>query len=111
LLGFCSFGADARVPGGDYSAEAADIGLGLRPERTGRRLSRRVIPAVLEFARDNFHPRHFRVTIAAFNLRAQKAWSAAGFRKSAEFASKADGKKFYIYLRDIDREPDGPEDP
>ena len=36
LLGFCNFGADARVPGGDYGAEAVDIGMGMRPDLTGR---------------------------------------------------------------------------
>lgn len=28
-MGYCCFGTDARVPGGDYSADALDIGLGM----------------------------------------------------------------------------------
>ena len=27
LEGYCSFGSDGQVPGGDYSAEALDIGI------------------------------------------------------------------------------------
>ena len=32
LVAFCSFGPDGQVPGGDYRAEAVDIGLGVRPD-------------------------------------------------------------------------------
>ena len=39
LVGFCCFGEDAQVPGGDYSLPALDIGLGLHPDLTGRGLS------------------------------------------------------------------------
>ena len=40
LLGFCNFGADARVPGGIYHQPALDIGIGMRPDLTGRRARR-----------------------------------------------------------------------
>ena len=36
LIGYCSYGEDAQVPGGDYSEEALDIGLMLKPELTGQ---------------------------------------------------------------------------
>src|SRR5690242_17423923 len=36
LVGFCCFGPDARVAGGDYRAAALDLGAGLRPDLTGR---------------------------------------------------------------------------
>jgi len=38
LLAFCSFGEDARVPGGDYSLDALDLGLGVAPELRGQGL-------------------------------------------------------------------------
>lgn len=39
LVGFFSFGAEAQVPGGDYdNAKALDIGLGMRPDLTGKSL-------------------------------------------------------------------------
>jgi ribosomal-protein-alanine N-acetyltransferase len=36
LVAYCCFGLDAQVPGGDYSAAALDIGLGVRPDLTGQ---------------------------------------------------------------------------
>jgi [ribosomal protein S18]-alanine N-acetyltransferase len=37
LAGFCCFGEDAQVLGGDYSLpDTLDIGLGMRPELTGK---------------------------------------------------------------------------
>jgi ribosomal-protein-alanine N-acetyltransferase len=38
LVAVRCFGPDARVPGGDYSAEALNTGGGLRPDLTGRGL-------------------------------------------------------------------------
>ena len=32
FVAFCCFGWDAQVPGGDYSVEALDVGLGVRPD-------------------------------------------------------------------------------
>src|SRR5258708_16244529 len=54
LIGFRSFGADGRVPGGDYDDSALDTGGGLRPDLTGKGLGRAAIRTGLEFA-----PRHF----------------------------------------------------
>ena len=36
LVGYASFGADGQLPGGDYTAPALDIGLGLHPDRVGQ---------------------------------------------------------------------------
>ena len=35
VVGFCTFGRDAQVPGGDYTVDALDVGLGVKPSRTG----------------------------------------------------------------------------
>ena len=35
LVGYCTFGPDARVPGGDYSKPAVDLGAAIRPDLTG----------------------------------------------------------------------------
>ena len=43
LIGYRCFGADAQVPGGDYSAAALDMGGGLRPDLTGQGLGRRIL--------------------------------------------------------------------
>ncbi len=94
LIGFCCFGPEARVPGGEYSPDQLDIGLGLRPDLTGRGLGPVIIGRVCEFARQRFGAREFRVTIAAFNRRARRAWEKAGFRFRREFARAWDGEPF-----------------
>jgi RimJ/RimL family protein N-acetyltransferase len=70
LVGYCCFGEDGRVPGGDYTAEALDIDAGLRPDLTGQGLGDSFIRAALDFARLRFAPVCFRATVAAFNKRA-----------------------------------------
>jgi RimJ/RimL family protein N-acetyltransferase len=95
-IGFCSFGKDARVAGGDYAADALDIGLGLSPDRTGKGMGPAVIGGVMEFARRKFHPVGFRVTIASFNSRARRAWEKAGFVEIQRFQRSRDGMAFLI---------------
>ncbi len=99
VVGFCSFGRDARVPGGDYEGDALDIGLGIRPELTGRGRGAKIIGEVLKFSVGRFHPAQFRVTIAGFNARARKAWTKAGFAEVQEFNRKSDGRKFVILMK------------
>src|SRR5947209_13820236 len=48
LIAFICFGVEARVPGGDYTEDALDVGCGLRPELTGRGLG----PALIQTALD-----------------------------------------------------------
>jgi len=72
LVAFCCFGADAQVPGGDYTAQALDIGLGVRPDLTGQGQGSTYVQAVLDFAKRTWSPPAYRVTIAEFNTRAQR---------------------------------------
>jgi ribosomal-protein-alanine N-acetyltransferase len=104
LIGFCSFGADAQVAGGNYEQDALDIGLGIRPELTGQGRGARIIGDVLAFAAERFRPARYRVTIAAFNGRARKAWGKAGFSGSAEFLRPGDGMKFVILVKEGSRD-------
>lgn len=96
VVGFCSFGLDAQVPGGDYSQPALDIGLGLHPVLTGKGLGRSVVGAVLNFAGSHFQPERFRVTIAAFNKRAQCVWQQHGFRPVQRFVAKTGAERPFI---------------
>ena len=85
--GSSRFGADARVPGGDYSDAALDIGLGIKPELTGRGLGGAFVEAVVAFARATFELGPRRVTIAAGNARALRVWSGRGFNEIQRFTS------------------------
>ena len=100
LVAFCCFGRDAQVPGGDYSAPALDIGLGVRPDLTGQGRGLSFVEAVLDFARQSFAPVTFRVTIAEFNRRAQLVWEKAGFRPMQTFQRQYDDLGFVVLTRE-----------
>ena len=100
LIGFCCFGPDARVPGGDYRDTATlDVGAGLRPDLTGQHLGPSFLRAVLAFGRERFGATRFRATIAAFNHRALRAAAQAGFHRTATFKQGGpDGREFVVLV-------------
>ena len=99
-IGFCCFGADARVRGGAYAdAGALDIGAGMRPDLTGQDRGAEFIGAILDFGRETFAPAAFRVTVAAFNERAIRVWEQAGFERVEAFRASAGGPEFAVLVR------------
>lgn len=98
LAAYCSYGVDGRVPGWRYDDSALDVGLGLRPELTGRGLGQRVLEAACAFAEASLGATSLRVTVAAFNERALEVCRRAGFREIAEFA-RPDGRGFRVLVR------------
>ena len=99
LIGFRSFGLDGRVPGGSYDASALDTGGGLRPELTGKGLGSEAISTGLMFGQRWFSPPAFRMTIAAFNVRAQTVVQSLGFTAISRFIALTDGKDYDIFVR------------
>lgn len=99
LIGFRCFGEDARVPGGDYSAEALDMGGGLRPDHTGCGFGRGFMESAIQFAKLHFAPVAFRATVASFNLRALRVCEQVGYRPAQVFESTHSGQNFVILLR------------
>ena len=72
LIGFFNF-----VGEGDE----VRIGLGMRPDLTGRGLAQPFIQAGLDYATLEWRPRKFRLWVAAWNERALRAYRRAGFRE------------------------------
>ncbi len=102
LIGFCCFGPDARVAGGNYEdaeGETLDVGLGLRPDLTGKGMGLGFTSAVLELAKERFSVLEFRLTVAAFNLRAFRVYERAGFQEAGRFRSERDGRQFVQMTR------------
>jgi [ribosomal protein S18]-alanine N-acetyltransferase len=100
FLGYCSFGTDGQVPGGDYSESALDVGMGIDPARTGLGSGRAIAKAVLEFAQIKFSPVRFRVTIATFNHRAIRVWQGLGFQPVNIFSHTFSDVEFMILQSD-----------
>jgi len=99
LIGFRSFGPDGQVPGGPYDDSALDTGGGLRPELTGQGLGRLAIATGLAFGRERFAPPAFRVTIASFNVRAQRVVESLGFRNVGRFDALKNGRSYEVLVR------------
>ncbi len=99
MIGFCCFGRDAQVPGGDYARSALDIGLGVRPDLTGHGRGSSFADEVIEFGKQTYKPERLRVTIAGFNRRAQRVWEKAGFKKVQTFTRPGSKHDFVILER------------
>ena len=97
LEGYCSFGADGQVPGGDYSAIALDLGLGIRPELTGKGHGKYYAGAVMAYGVEHYKAQRLRVTIAAFNKRAQRLWHNLGFQPKETFTKVDTQERFLIF--------------
>ena len=101
LIGFCCFGPDARVPGGDYqnADDTLDVGAGLRPDLTGKGAGLSFFNAILEFAEGAFAPSMFRLTVAAFNQRAIRVHERAGFQPLRTFVGKSTEREFLLLTK------------
>jgi ribosomal-protein-alanine N-acetyltransferase len=101
LIGYCSYGKDAQVPGGGYSEEALDIGLMIKPELTGQGMGTALAKDVSKNGIDVYTPKRLRVTIAAFNKRAIRTWEKIGFQHIQTFKRDSDGMEFIIMTKEI----------
>ena len=78
---FSAFSGDALVGFFEFKCDGDDvvIGLGLRPDLTGRGLGLPFLEAGMAFARERFRPSRFRLSVATFNERAIRVYERAGF--------------------------------
>jgi len=104
VVGYSTFGHDAQVPGGDYTVDALDIGLGVKPSRTGSGDGHLFVAAVIDHAVARFEPRLLRVTIAVGNERARRVWSNAGFTEISRFGTDRElmgSSEFVVLVREV----------
>ena len=74
-----------------------DIGLGMRPDLTGRGLGGEYLRAGLEFARRRYSPERFTLSVATFNERAILVYERAGFRRNTVYRHNTNGGE-YLFL-------------
>jgi ribosomal-protein-alanine N-acetyltransferase len=62
-------------------AGSLGVGLGMRPDLTGRGRGRQFVESGLRFAGELFRPRRYLLRVATFNQRAIRVYEAVGFRR------------------------------
>jgi [ribosomal protein S18]-alanine N-acetyltransferase len=70
LVGFFQFEREGKI---------VDVGLGMRPDLTGKGLGVEYLLSGLEFARERFSPERFTLSVTTFNERAIRVYERAGF--------------------------------
>ncbi len=85
LIGFFCF---------EQEGEALEIGLGLRPDCTGRGWGLAFFEAGLAYAKQRFAPAVFRLSVAAFNRRAIRVYEKAGFKPDGVFINTTNGGQY-----------------
>lgn len=85
LVGFFCFTCEGST---------VELGLGLRPDLTGKGLGQDFLEAGLRFARDRFSARSFRLSVATFNQRAIRVYTRAGFRPVRVYRRRTNGGEF-----------------
>jgi ribosomal-protein-alanine N-acetyltransferase len=66
---------------------------------TGTGLGREAISTGLAFGRQRFAPPAYRVTVATFNIRAQRVVASLGFHNIGRFQATSDGRSYEILLK------------
>jgi len=85
LVGFFGIGCDAAVAG---------IGVGLRPDLTGRGFGLSFLESGLAFVQELHAPERYRLSVAQFNRRAIKVYERAGFVRTRSYVRETNGGVF-----------------
>lgn len=102
-----ALGEDGALVGNYYFEEKGDaleIGLGLRPELTGRGLGLEFFLAGLEYGRRRFRPARVILNVAAFNERAIRVYERAGFRETSRHTRQFErwGEVEFVEMEQVD---------
>jgi RimJ/RimL family protein N-acetyltransferase len=105
LVGFFAYGSAAEV--GELSTphlfaadERLSVGLGLRPDLTGHGRGVGFVEAGLAYAREQYHPRGFRLYVLSFNARAMRVYEQAGFERVGTVrVAFAGGEREFVEMR------------
>jgi len=65
----------------DWHGQVVEVGIGLRPDLTGRGLGESFMRAQLDYAARSWHPDTFRLFVTVWNGRAIRLYDRLGFRE------------------------------
>ncbi|HWZ20884.1 MAG TPA: GNAT family N-acetyltransferase [Ktedonobacteraceae bacterium] len=105
LIGFFAYGSSALVWDSGESHlfnenNTITIGLGMRPDLTGKGLGLAFVNAGLEFASKQFKPDYFRLFVLMFNQRAIRVYQHAGFQRVGIYVQpNAKGDREFLEMR------------
>lgn len=99
LVGFCSFGLDGQVAGGNYEESALDIGLGMKPALTGQGRGQGFFEAILQHGLSLSQLEKIRLTVADFNRRALTLYQKFGFEQKECFLDDLTQVPYTILVR------------
>lgn len=103
LIGYISFGCDGQVIGGNYDEDFLDVGVGIKPDSTGKGLGQEFLRQGLLFGSKIFRTKCFRVSIALFNERAQRVCKRLGFVEKEKFFRTSDKREFIILTLNLNK--------
>jgi ribosomal-protein-alanine N-acetyltransferase len=76
-----------------------ELGLGMRPDRTGLGLGAAFVEAAMAFARNRWAPRSFGLDVFPWNERAIRSYEGAGFSRGGIYLRRFDGGNEVTFLR------------
>ena len=85
LFGFASFQSQNKV---------LEIGLGMKPDQTGKGLGVNFYQAIEDFARKNFDCQVLQLSVASFNQRALALYQKVGYKKVEAYQQATNGGEY-----------------
>ncbi|GEN94896.1 GNAT family N-acetyltransferase [Pediococcus ethanolidurans] len=79
------------------NSEQVEVGLGLRPDETGKGKGLEFLQLILKFIKNNYSFSEVALDVAEFNVRAQKVYAKAGFMSQKKHTQETN-KSIYPFI-------------
>lgn len=80
------------------SNQTIEIGLGMKPELTGKGKGQQFVEAGIQYIISKSRPDHLTLSVATFNQRAIKVYKKAGFVEEGSFLQETNGGR-YLFIK------------
>lgn len=82
--------------------ETVELGLGLKPEYTGKGFGKEFVDLIVDFIRKNYHFKEIMLSVVSFNNRAIRCYEKCGFRKTCVIPQKANGSLYEFVIMQLE---------